>query len=209
MGVSTVVIGALPAYDHRRSRAAAARVLPFRSGARSWRRVGGRVLLAIENAPPGKAHVVRHVSAARRAHRISILRRHFSAFSRWLKTTVFRLRLAHPFLASAALVFVGLYVRLRCRNARISRRTEPHRPGKSAHAGGLPKTAAARCRHHLSLATFVLFYLMTVFALSWGTTALGYSRDKFLADATDRHRYFSPPPFRSAPWSPKAAAAAR
>ena len=32
----------------------------------------------------------------------------------------------------------------------------------------------------LSLATFVLFYLMTVFALSWGTTALGYSRESFL-----------------------------
>ena len=32
----------------------------------------------------------------------------------------------------------------------------------------------------VSLATFVLFYLMTVFALSWGTTALHYSRSKFL-----------------------------
>ena len=32
----------------------------------------------------------------------------------------------------------------------------------------------------VSLATFVLFYLMTVFALSWGTTVLGYSREKFL-----------------------------
>ena len=31
-----------------------------------------------------------------------------------------------------------------------------------------------------SLATFVLFYLMTVFALSWGTSALGYTREKFL-----------------------------
>ena len=31
-----------------------------------------------------------------------------------------------------------------------------------------------------SFATFVLFYLMTVFALSWGTTALGYRREKFL-----------------------------
>jgi MFS family permease len=31
-----------------------------------------------------------------------------------------------------------------------------------------------------SLATFVLFYLMTVFALSWGTTALGYPRESFL-----------------------------
>jgi len=32
----------------------------------------------------------------------------------------------------------------------------------------------------VSLATFVLFYLMTVFALSWGTTALHYSRATFL-----------------------------
>jgi MFS family permease len=29
-------------------------------------------------------------------------------------------------------------------------------------------------------ATFVLFYLMTVFSLSWGTSALGYSRSQFL-----------------------------
>ena len=44
-------------------------------------------------------------------------------------------------------------------------------------------------RHHsgkvaagilVSLATFVLFYLITVFALSWGTTALGFSRSAFL-----------------------------
>jgi len=31
-----------------------------------------------------------------------------------------------------------------------------------------------------ALATFVLFYLMTVFALSWGTSALKYSRETFL-----------------------------
>jgi MFS family permease len=32
----------------------------------------------------------------------------------------------------------------------------------------------------IALATFVLFYLMTVFALSWGTSALGFSRKDFL-----------------------------
>ena len=31
-----------------------------------------------------------------------------------------------------------------------------------------------------SLTAFVTFYLMTVFTLSWGTSALGYSREKFL-----------------------------
>ena len=30
------------------------------------------------------------------------------------------------------------------------------------------------------VATFVLFYLMTVFTISWGTTALHYTRDRFL-----------------------------
>jgi len=32
----------------------------------------------------------------------------------------------------------------------------------------------------VSLSAFVVFYLMTVFALSWGTSALGYSREQFL-----------------------------
>ena len=32
----------------------------------------------------------------------------------------------------------------------------------------------------VSLAAFVIFYLMTVFALSWGTSALGYTREQFL-----------------------------
>lgn len=32
----------------------------------------------------------------------------------------------------------------------------------------------------LGLCTFVLFYLMTVFTLTWGTTALGYAREQFL-----------------------------
>jgi MFS family permease len=31
-----------------------------------------------------------------------------------------------------------------------------------------------------AVATFVVFYLMTVFALSWGVSALGYSRPEFL-----------------------------
>jgi MFS family permease len=33
----------------------------------------------------------------------------------------------------------------------------------------------------MALATFVLFYILTVFCLSWGTSKLGYSRGLFLA----------------------------
>ena len=32
----------------------------------------------------------------------------------------------------------------------------------------------------VSLATFVIFYLMTVFTLSWGTSVLGFRREEFL-----------------------------
>jgi len=37
---------------------------------------------------------------------------------------------------------------------------------------------------------FVLFYLMTVFALAWGTSALGYSREN-PADAVVHHLFFA------------------
>ena len=43
------------------------------------------------------------------------------------------------------------------------------------HRAGALLSGIASC-----FATFVLFYLMTVFALSWGTSALGYPRGKFL-----------------------------
>ena len=39
----------------------------------------------------------------------------------------------------------------------------------------------------ISLSAFVNFYLMTVFALSWGTRALGYTREEFLLHPTVRH----------------------
>jgi MFS family permease len=87
-----------------------------------------------------------------------------------------------PFLASAALVLVGLYVRLTITETPVFRDAQHRREqvkvpifvvfrdhGRTLLVGTL-----------VSLATFVLFYLMTVFALSWGTTALGYSREKFL-----------------------------
>ena len=79
-------------------------------------------------------------------------------------------------------MIVGLYVRLTITETPVFREAVHGRePVK------IPMLAVFR--HHFptlivgvlaSLATFVLFYLMTVFALSWGTTALGYRRDTFL-----------------------------
>ena len=107
----------------------------------------------------------------------------FLVLSRWLTNAqffAFGWRL--PFLASAVLVFLGLYVRLTITETPVfqealERREQVKVPmvvvfrdhAKSLVAGTM-----------VCLATFVLFYLMTVFALSWGTGALGFSREKFL-----------------------------
>ena len=80
-------------------------------------------------------------------------------------------------------MLIGLYVRLTITETPVfrdalHRREQVKVPMLAVfrdHTGAL----IAR-RHASSLATFVLFYLMTVFALSWGTTALGYRREQFL-----------------------------
>jgi MFS family permease len=87
-----------------------------------------------------------------------------------------------PFLASAALVLVGLYVRLTISETPVFREALvreqrvklPMKVVFRDHLGTVFKGIL------VSLATFVLFYLMTVFALSWGTTALHYDRATFL-----------------------------
>jgi MFS family permease len=87
-----------------------------------------------------------------------------------------------PFLASAVLVLVGLYVRLTITETpvfqeavnRSARVKVPMLVVFRDHTATLVIGILA------SLATFVLFYLMTVFALAWGTSALGYSREQFL-----------------------------
>ena len=45
----------------------------------------------------------------------------------------------------------------------------------------------------VATATFVIFYLMTVFTLSWGTRELGFSRAAFPGAADDRRAVFRCP----------------
>ena len=82
------------------------------------------------------------------------------------------------------LVLVGLYVRLTITETPVFREAlDAARAREGADAGRVPRPPGTLVLGTLmSLATFVLFYLMTVFALSWGTTALGYSRETVPAD---------------------------
>ncbi len=184
MGVSTVVIGLLPAYS---TIGIAAPVLlamcRFGQGLGLGGEWGGAVLLAVENAPPGKRAWYGMFPQLGAPIGFLFSGGVFLLLSRWLTDEQFfgwgwRL----PFLASAVLVLVGLYVRLTSTETPLFRDAVERRERVKVpmlvvfrdHLGTLVVGTMA------SLTTFVLFYLMTVFALSWGTSALGYNRDEFL-----------------------------
>jgi metabolite-proton symporter len=184
MGVSTVCIGLLPTYATIGVAAPALLALcRFGQGFGLGGEWGGAVLLAIENAPPGKR--AWYGMFPQLGAPIGFL---FSGGVFLLLSTLFTdaqffsfgWRL--PFLASAVLVAVGLYVRLTITETPVFQ-ASLHR----AERVDLPMAVVFR-RHGgtllagtlSSLATFVLFYLMTVFTLSWATTALGFTRDRFL-----------------------------
>jgi len=184
MGASTVLIGALPTY---RTIGIAAPLLlalcRFGQGLGLGGEWGGAVLLAVENAPPNRralygmfpqlgAPIGFFFSGG-----IFLLLSHLLTDKQFF---AFGWRL--PFLASAILVFLGLYVRLTITETPIFasalERQEQHAvPIVVVLRRNLRQLIAATAS---CLATFVLFYLMTVFALSWGTTALHFSRQKFL-----------------------------
>ena len=184
MGISTVAIGALPTY---RTIGFAAPLLlalcRFGQGLGLGGEWGGAVLLAIENAPPKKRAWYGMFPQLGAPIGFFLSGGVFLLLSRWFTDKqffAFGWRL--PFLASAALVFVGLYVRLTITETPVFR--EALNRGEQVK---LPvfvvfreHTRALIAGIFVCLATFVLFYLMTVFALSWGTSALGYRREKFL-----------------------------
>jgi metabolite-proton symporter len=184
MGVSTVAIGALPTYGTIGVAAPLLLALcRFGQGLGLGGEWGGAVLLAIENAPPGKRAWYGMFPQLGAPIGFLFSGGVFLALSRWLTNEqFFAFGWRIPFLASAALVLVGLYVRLTISETPVfqdalSRRERVKVPMLEVFRKH-PRALVVGTMS--SLATFVLFYLMTVFALSWGTTALGYGREKFL-----------------------------
>jgi MFS family permease len=87
-----------------------------------------------------------------------------------------------PFLASALLVWVGLFVRLRLEETPVFRRAMADRKSITLPLLEVFRShwATVLLGTMLALTVFVDFYLMTVFTLAWGTKSLGYSRNAFL-----------------------------
>jgi metabolite-proton symporter len=184
MGLSTVMIGLLPTYS---TIGVAAPLLlafcRFGQGLGLGGEWGGAVLLAIENAPPGKRAWYGMFPQLGAPLGFFFSGSVFLLLSRTLSDQqFFQFGWRIPFLASAALVVVGLYVRLTITETPVFQdalhRREPVKVPMLAVFQDHLRTLIVGVL--ASLATFVLFYLMTVFALSWGTTALGYRRDTFL-----------------------------
>ena len=143
---------------------------------------GGAVLLAVENAPPGKRAWYGMFPQLGAPIGFFFSGSIFLALSSLFSDEQFfaygwRL----PFLASSVLVAVGLYVRLTITETPAFQKIQHEDREKVPvftvlrdHLGTLVAGTAA------GVTTFVLFYLMTVFTLSWGTTALHFTRDRFL-----------------------------
>ena len=184
MGVSTVIIGMLPTYDTIGIAAPALLALcRFGQGLGLGGEWGGAVLLAVENAPPGRRAWYGMFPQLGAPIGFLFSGGSFLALSEWLTNDQF---LAWgwriPFLASAVLVGVGLYVRLTITETPVFQQV-----AMREERARVPMLDVIRDHPRMllfgtmaSIATFVLFYLMTVFSLSWGTNVLGYSRNTFL-----------------------------
>lgn len=184
MGLSTVAIGLLPTHASIGVWAPALLALcRFGQGLGLGGEWGGAVLLATENAPEGKRGLYGMFPQLGAplgfvgSTGIFLLLTHFQAEADFL---AWGWRI--PFLASAVLVLVGLWVRLSITETpafqqaieREERVRVPMLAVLKQHTGLLILGTLA------ATATFVIFYLMTVFTLNWGTRELGFSREQFL-----------------------------
>ncbi|NGM50407.1 MHS family MFS transporter [Caulobacter sp. 602-2] len=185
MGGSTLLIAFLPTYQMAGWLAPALLcVLRFGQGFGLGGEWGGAALLAVENAPPGwKARFGMFPQlgapvgfiAANGLFLILGLALSPEQFMAW----GWRL----PFLASAVLVGLGLWVRLKLTETPAFAAALAHEPPPAVPLAELLKrhwretlggTFAVVC-------CFALFYLTTAFALGYGAKTLGYDRQLFLA----------------------------
>jgi metabolite-proton symporter len=184
MGVSTTLIGVLPGYDAIGAWAPALLcLLRFGQGIGLGGEWGGAALLATENAPVGK-------------------RGWYGMFPQlgppvgFLCATGSFLLLAHllseqefkdwgwriPFLASSILVMIGLYVRLALAETPVFSKVLQHQQQVVLPLRDIIK-------HHFvplvlgalaMVVCYALFYISTVFSLSYGTSTLHIPRQQFL-----------------------------
>jgi len=184
MGPSTVLIGLLPTYQ---SIGVVAPILlalfRFGQGLGLGGEWGGAVLLATENAPQGKKAWFGMFPQLGAPIGFLISSGTFFILGKCLTDQqFFDFGWRIPFIASAVLVWIGLYVRLKITETPdFLKVMEKNQRVKVPVADVFIKhTKVIILGTAAAITTFLLFYLMTVFTLSWGTSALHFSKDSFL-----------------------------
>ena len=184
MGISTVAIGFLPTYTSIGIAAPFLLMLcRFGQGLGLGGEWGGAVLLAIENAPPTKRAWYGMVPQLGAPIGLLLSGVTFLLLNDTLtEAQFFDYGWRIPFISSAVLVLVGFYIRLK-----ITETPSFINAVETKKSVKIPLfTLLKSYRRELifgtlaAVATFVIFYLMTVFSLSWATTDLGFSRRDFL-----------------------------
>ncbi len=184
MGVCTTLIGVLPGYDRIGAWAPVLLcVLRFGQGLGLGGEWGGAALLATENAPKGKRAWFGMFPQLGPSIGFLAANGLFLSLAVLLSDEQFRAwgwRL--PFLLSALLVMVGLYVRLKLEETPVfAKAMAQHERLKlplvelfSQYWKPMVLGAASM------VVCYALFYISTVFSLSYGVASLGYSRESFL-----------------------------
>jgi metabolite-proton symporter len=184
MGISTVVIGLLPTYaDIGMAAPLMLALCRFGQGLGLGGEWGGAVLLATENAPPSRRAWYGMFPQLGAPIGFFLSSGVFLLLSQTLTDAeFFSYGWRIPFLASALLVLVGLYVRLTLTEtpafqAVLDRKQQVRVPAVTVFR---EHGRALVLGTFLAVCTFVLFYLMTVFTMGWGTSAMHYSRKTLL-----------------------------
>ncbi|MGW0707538.1 MFS transporter [Streptomyces sp. NPDC002643] len=190
MGVATVGVGLLPTYETAGLLAPALLVtLRLLQGVSMGGEWGGAVLLAAEHAPPGRRAMYASIpqagpllgfllSSAVILPTLSIAGRDGFADGAWRV----------PFLLSALLIVIGLWVRTRVTESPVFAQRE----GKAAPAGPRFPLGTLVKEHPGRLLLGIgagiggssVYYLTVVYSLSYGPKALGIAQNTMLAAAS-------------------------
>ena len=185
MGGSTLLIAFLPTYAMAGWLAPLLLcILRFGQGFGLGGEWGGAALLAVENAPPGWRGRFGMFPQLGAPVGFLLANGLFLILGVLLTPDQFQSwgwRI--PFLLSAILVIVGLWVRLRISETPAFSKmlTEERPPAVPLREAFARHTPAILCGTFAAVACFAFFYLATAFALGYGTITLGIPRETFLS----------------------------
>lgn len=183
MGSATVMIGLIPTYDQIGLAApvllVVARLLQGFAVGGEW---GGAVLMAVEHAPKKRRAFYGSFPQAGVPAGLVLATLAFLVVERLPDEDVMAWGWRVPFLASSALLLVGMYVRLK-----VTESPEFEKVRRSEKIAQRPIVNVLRFQKRplvvgiiTQAASLVPFYLVTVFVLSYGPKELGLSRETIL-----------------------------